>query len=133
MEIIHFNSIVCTELCKIQGYLNFTSEKKVTLIGRYVETKLIPVKNFYLTIFEDLEKNNITVKIPEKIYGRTFKFSSCWESGTISTPSKEQLIDNATGEAFDIQTFLKEYVDYYNGVLRTKVTRVRNAKIIQEV
>ncbi|WP_130891007.1 exodeoxyribonuclease VII large subunit [Fusobacterium ulcerans] len=68
MEIIHFNSIVCTELCKIQGYLNFTSEKKVTLIGRYVETKLIPVKNFYLTIFEDLEKNNITVKIPEKIY-----------------------------------------------------------------
>ena len=72
-------------------------------------------------------------KIPEKIYGRTFKFSSCWESGTISTPSKEQLIDNATGEAFDIQTFLKEYVDYYNGVLRTKVTGVRNAKIIQEV
>ncbi len=74
MEIIRFNSIICTKLCKIQGYLDFTSEKKVTLIGRYVETKLIPVKNFYLTIFEDLEKNTITVKIPEEIYKKCNQF-----------------------------------------------------------
>ena len=74
MEIIRFNSIICTKLCKIQGYLDFTSEKKVTLIGRYVETKLIPVKNFYLTIFEDLEKNSITVKIPEEIYKKCNQF-----------------------------------------------------------
>ena len=99
---------------------------QVTIADASEELERVP-SPIYFKIIKNI------VFIPEKIYGRTFKFSSCWESGTISTPSKEQLIDNATGEAFDIQTFLKEYVDYYNGVLRTKVTRVRNAKIIQEV
>lgn len=104
---------------------------QVTIADTSEELERVPSPIYFKII-----KNIVFIaakKIPEKIYGRTFKFSSCWESGTISTPSKEQLIDNATGEAFDIQTFLKEYVDYYNGVLRTKVTRVRNAKIIQEV
>ena len=104
---------------------------QVTIADASEELERVPSPIYFKII-----KNIVFIaakKIPEKIYGRTFKFSSCWESGTISTPSKEQLIDNATGEAFDIQTFLKEYVDYYNGVLRTKVTRVRNAKIIQEV
>lgn len=104
---------------------------QVTIADTSEELERVPSPIYFKII-----KNVVFIaakKIPEKIYGRTFKFSSCWESGTISTPSKEQLIDNAIGKAFDIQTFLKEYVDYYNGDLRTKVTRVRNAKIIQEV
>lgn len=104
---------------------------QVTIADTSEELERVPSPIYFKII-----KNVVFIaakKIPEKIYGRTFKFSSRWESGTISTPSKEQLIDNETGKAFDIQTFLKEYVDYYNGDLRTKVTRVRNAKIIQEV
>ncbi|WP_308008338.1 exodeoxyribonuclease VII large subunit [uncultured Fusobacterium sp.] len=114
MEIIRFNSITCTNLCTTQGYLDFTSEKKVTLIGRYVETKLIPVKNFYLTIFEDLEKNNITVKIPEKIYIKYNQFEKNY--------------------VYKIQGLLTIYSDQFSDSMKTYVqVKIDNIKEIKKL
>ena len=76
----------------------------------------------------------VAKRIPEELYGKTFEFSSCWEDGKkISTPTKEELTD-ARGQIFDIETFLKDYVNYYNSYeLRKKVPKIKSARIVREV
>ena len=62
-------------------------------------------------------------EVPEEIYGKEFQFKNeLWKrEGVLKTPDE-----------FDIDDFLKQYVDYYNGPLRKKVHNLdTNRKVVE--
>ena len=105
---------------------------QVTIADSSEELERVPSPIYFKII-----KNIVFIvarKIPKEIYERKFNFSSRWESGEISTPSKEELTDR-DGQVFDIQKFLESYIEYYNDKdgLRMKVPSVRKAKTIKKL
>lgn len=62
--------------------------------------------------------------VPDGIYNQEFQFSKSKENAdvkTLRTPSKED---------FEIQEFLRSYVEYYNGELSTKITIRKKVGVI---
>lgn len=78
----------------------------------------LKIERFASPIFFKIIRNTVfivAVKIPEEMYGAKFKFSSKLKNEPlyISTPSKEDM----GNQEFDTSAFLKEYADYYNGLI----------------
>ncbi|MBP3610160.1 MAG: hypothetical protein J6J42_07490 [Lachnospiraceae bacterium] len=82
----------------------------------------------------------VAFDVPEELYGAEFMFASekKWKnkkipavaigSGTITVPDKAEL--NGT---FDIQDFLKRYVEFYNGEMRNELTFLNRAPKVKVV
>lgn len=49
-------------------------------------------------------------KIPEEVYNQEFKFEGSGKAGILKTPSKDQFKNGA----FDVETFMSEYINYFN-------------------
>lgn len=69
----------------------------------------------------------VAFEVPDVLYGEEFSFEG-FKRGNLSVPSKEELA--LTGNKFDIQDFMDQYVKYYNNELPNKVKGI-NTKVVR--
>lgn len=113
---------------------------KVEHISEKKENKLERVSS---PIFFKIINNVVFIvakEVPSEIYDQEFEFRSkikhdnirIKETGKTYKP-KSGRIHTPTKDMFDIQEFLENYIEYYNGELRELVWKIRRNKKIEKV